>query len=193
MRLELWIVGVTLFFMVDMYYESKYTKWIWSFKKYYQIGLVGVVGLGLVFLMQRNPSRTQNLLMQANSIIKHMPIAKESQDMLDLTLGGANFINQYQNNMANENELHQPQQNPNPNQTQTQTQKPTKRVVSETKKKYVASQQGWKCGICQEQLNHTFEVDHKRRLEYGGTNDPTNLVALCRNCHGHKTAMENMK
>jgi 5-methylcytosine-specific restriction endonuclease McrA len=41
-------------------------------------------------------------------------------------------------------------------------------------------------------LKHTFEVDHKIRLEHGGGNDVTNLVALCRDCHGDKTAMENM-
>ena len=68
----------------------------------------------------------------------------------------------------------------------------TKRSVSETKKKYVASQQGWKCGNCQNQLDHTFEIDHKTRLEYGGGNDVQNLIALCRNCHGKKTASENM-
>ena len=70
--------------------------------------------------------------------------------------------------------------------------KPTKRSVSETKKKYVASNQDWKCGECQSRLNAWFEVDHKIRLEYGGGNDVNNLVALCRECHGKKTAMENM-
>ena len=70
--------------------------------------------------------------------------------------------------------------------------KSTKRSVSETKKKYVASQQGWKCGDCKTQLNAWFEVDHIKRLEHGGTNEITNLVALCRDCHGKKTAMENM-
>jgi 5-methylcytosine-specific restriction endonuclease McrA len=68
----------------------------------------------------------------------------------------------------------------------------TKRSVSETKKKYVASQQDWKCGHCEAQLDHTFEIDHRVRLEYGGGNDVQNLVALCRNCHGKKTASENM-
>ena len=68
----------------------------------------------------------------------------------------------------------------------------TKRSVSETKKKYVASQQDWKCGECNKQLNAWFEVDHKVRLEYGGGNEVGNLVALCRECHGKKTAMENM-
>jgi hypothetical protein len=68
----------------------------------------------------------------------------------------------------------------------------TKRSVSETKKKYVAANQEWKCGHCHNQLDHTFEIDHKIRLEYGGGNDVDNLIALCRNCHGKKTASENM-
>jgi 5-methylcytosine-specific restriction endonuclease McrA len=70
--------------------------------------------------------------------------------------------------------------------------KATKRAVSETKKKYVASMQDWKCGQCNTKLKHTFEVDHKIRLEHGGGNEVTNLVALCRECHGEKTSMENM-
>jgi hypothetical protein len=68
----------------------------------------------------------------------------------------------------------------------------TKRSVSETKKKYVAANQDWKCGHCKSQLDHTFEIDHRIRLEYGGDNDVQNLIALCRNCHGKKTASENM-
>ena len=68
----------------------------------------------------------------------------------------------------------------------------TKRSVSETKKKYVASIQNWKCEHCNNQLNAWFEVDHKVRLEHGGSNDVANLVALCRDCHGKKTAFENM-
>ena len=68
----------------------------------------------------------------------------------------------------------------------------SKRSVSETKKKYVAANQDWKCGHCDSQLDHTFEIDHKIRLEYGGGNDVQNLIALCRNCHGKKTASENM-
>jgi hypothetical protein len=70
--------------------------------------------------------------------------------------------------------------------------KKTKRSVSETKKKFVASRQNWKCGDCQEQLSAWFEVDHKIRLEYGGSNHIDNLVALCRECHGKKTTIENL-
>jgi hypothetical protein len=68
----------------------------------------------------------------------------------------------------------------------------TKRSVSETKKKYVASRQNWKCGDCNEQLTAWFEVHHKQALEHGGSNHIDNLVALCRNCHGAHTALDNL-
>ena len=68
----------------------------------------------------------------------------------------------------------------------------TKRSVSETKKKFVAAEQGWKCGECKQQLPAWFEVDHKIRLDSGGSNHIDNLVALCRDCHGKKTALENL-
>lgn len=60
-------------------------------------------------------------------------------------------------------------------------------------KKYVAAQQGWKCNNCASQLSHTFEVDHKIDLRYGGTNHVSNLVALCRNCHGEKTLANKLE
>lgn len=69
--------------------------------------------------------------------------------------------------------------------------KATKRSVSESKKKFVAAQQSWKCGDCKRQLPSWFEVDHRIRLEHGGSNAVDNLVALCRDCHGKKTAFEN--
>jgi 5-methylcytosine-specific restriction endonuclease McrA len=70
--------------------------------------------------------------------------------------------------------------------------KSTKRSVSETKKKFVAARQNWKCNDCKNQLSAWFEVDHTVRLEYGGSNHIDNLVALCRECHGKKTTMENL-
>jgi 5-methylcytosine-specific restriction endonuclease McrA len=41
-------------------------------------------------------------------------------------------------------------------------------------------------------LNAWFEVDHKIRLADGGSNHVDNLVAYCRECHGEKTAIENL-
>jgi 5-methylcytosine-specific restriction endonuclease McrA len=68
----------------------------------------------------------------------------------------------------------------------------TKRSVSETKKKFVAAGQNWKCGDCKRQLPAWFEVDHVIALHNGGSNEVSNLVALCRDCHGKKTAMDRL-
>lgn len=64
------------------------------------------------------------------------------------------------------------------------------RSVSQTTKKIVASNQQWKCNICRNLLNYTYEIDHIIPLYKGGTNNPNNLQALCRNCHGEKTVMD---
>jgi hypothetical protein len=68
----------------------------------------------------------------------------------------------------------------------------TKRSVSETKKKFVAANQNWLCGDCTRQLPAWFEVDHVIALHNGGSNEVSNLVALCRDCHGKKTAMDRL-
>ena len=65
-----------------------------------------------------------------------------------------------------------------------------KRSVSAAKKKRVAAAQKWKCDICGETLDETYEIDHETALCNGGTNDDSNLRALCRPCHAKKTAEE---
>jgi len=67
-----------------------------------------------------------------------------------------------------------------------------KRNVSESKKKFIASNQKWKCTHCKQLLDNTYEVDHIVALYKGGSNELNNLEALCRNCHGKKTFMEKM-
>ena len=67
-----------------------------------------------------------------------------------------------------------------------------KRNVSESKKKYIASQQKWHCAHCSQMLDNTFEVDHVIPLYKGGSNELNNLEALCRNCHGKKTFKDKL-
>lgn len=59
--------------------------------------------------------------------------------------------------------------------------------VTNLKKKQVAASQTWKCNICQNILNECFEVDHIQCKKDGGTDEITNLQALCPNCHRSKT------
>lgn len=67
-----------------------------------------------------------------------------------------------------------------------------KRNVTGLMKKKVAAGQAWKCGACTATLDETYEVDHKLALYKGGSNDESNLVALCPHCHRKKTVEERL-
>ena len=69
--------------------------------------------------------------------------------------------------------------------------KPIKRNVTPLQKKIVASNQKWRCNLCGQTLDYTYEVDHINPLFKGGGNNNSNLQALCRNCHGKKTINDN--
>lgn len=75
----------------------------------------------------------------------------------------------------------------NPNLIHNSQPSYSKRKLTPLKKKIVASNQSWKCQICQKKLDYTYEVDHIIPLYRGGSNQISNLQALCRNCHGQKT------
>lgn len=61
---------------------------------------------------------------------------------------------------------------------------------SQTYRLRIAWAQGWRCRLCQDQLHYTFEVDHIHPLFDGGTNDESNLQAICAQCHRVKTQEE---
>lgn len=133
-----------------------------------------VIGIGVYLLLKRNPAGGRQLLLHANNMVKYMPIDKNligplidfTEDERRLMTSGVNVSGVNVSGVKNN------------------------RSVSGMKKKYIASIQNWKCGQCQKQLDYTYEVDHKIRLEHGGGNNVQNLVALCRECHGKKTVLE---
>ena len=208
MKVEFIVLAITIFFVVNTYSDGKYLKIVKSWKKYYQMIGIGFAGLSAYLFIKKHPSHSQNLLTHANGIIKYMPIDKEASDLLTPLLSGGLFglnggasTNGYASTngggyastngggaSTNGNYM-SPQERRVLNSGGTGN---TKRSVSETKKKYVAASQGWNCGGCKKQLPAWFEVDHKIRLDNGGSNSVDNLVALCRDCHGKKTAFENL-
>lgn len=199
MKFELLIFGVTAFFIANTYHDGKYLQIMKSWKKYYQMISIGFVGLSAYLFIRKYPGHSRSLFTHANGIVKYLPIDKDTTNLLfDLTDKGNIFS---QNNYTvQENRVMNSGHNANANvvgsnsnnNSNNNTGKATKRSVSETKKKFVAAQQGWKCGACKQQLPAWFEVDHKIRLDNGGSNHVDNLVALCRDCHGKKTAFENL-
>jgi len=179
MKLELFILAITIFFIYDTYHDGKYSKLALSWKKYYKMIFFGIIGISIYLLLKRNPNQGKNMLLYANNMVKYMPIDKRAMGVISPIIDFTKEPDTSSSFMINMNKS-------------LNTIKATKRNVSETKKKFVASQQNWRCGQCNSQLNHTYEIDHRIRLEYGGSNEVDNLVALCRNCHGEKTAKENM-
>jgi hypothetical protein len=190
MRLEIFVLGITAFFIYNTYHDGKYSKMLLSFKKYYKMIFYLALGVGVYLMLKRNPEQGRKVLVSANNMVKYMPIDKSSIEMLspifDFTSTG--FMNDSSDNDPNQNIFQE--SNRGEKRMLGSGRNSNARSVSGMKKKYVASNQDWKCGQCGKQLDYTYEVDHKIRLEHGGGNDVQNLIALCRECHGKKTVLE---
>ena len=210
MKFELLVFGITAFFIANVYHDGKYVHIIKSWKKYYQMAGIGFVGLSAYLFMKKYPGHSRSLFTHANGIIKYMPIDKDASDLLTplIDMTKSSMFSNDNSNAYQQNGMMTHQQKrmmnsgtnagmganmgTNMGMGTSMGQPNTKRSVSETKKKFVAAQQGWNCGACKKQLPAWFEVDHKTRLDQGGSNHVDNLVALCRDCHGKKTAFENL-
>jgi 5-methylcytosine-specific restriction endonuclease McrA len=193
MRIEILIFLAAALLMANVYTDGKLLKKAFSFKKYYKMAGIAFAALMLYILFKKNPLRAQQMISTTNDYIKYLPLDRNTTNMISPILDFTSKQN-FGNDQYNYPVVPMPnnQQTVAENRIVQSGKKATKRSVSETKKKYVASSQNWKCGECQKQLNAWFEVDHKIRLEYGGSNHIDNLVALCRECHGKKTTIENL-
>jgi 5-methylcytosine-specific restriction endonuclease McrA len=202
MRFEIVIFLITGLIIANVYTDGKYLKLALTWKKYYQMIGIGFMGLTLCWLLRKDPSRAKSMIISSNEYLKYLPVDKNTTSfispILDFTAkqnfrgmeessGGSGGISNssWFGNENNENNQYK-------NRILQSGKTGTKRSVSETKKKFVASSQNWECGDCKKKLPAWFEVDHTIRLENGGSNNVDNLVALCRDCHGKKTAIENL-
>ena len=221
MRKDLWILAATALIVANMYYDNKIVKRIMAWKKYYRMGGVALFGVLLFLFCRRNPSGSRALLQNANDLVRLMPIDRGTSNLLrpvlrytkgggygdgrgraDFRLGGEQAMPSVWMSSQAPMDVGMDGENGAVEMAATAMAATAaaasvppfrkKRSVSETKKKFVASRQNWHCAHCRSMLTAWFEVDHVRSLETGGTNNVDNLVALCRNCHGKKTAMENM-
>lgn len=177
MSIKLWIIIICTVVLYNIYYEKNFLAKFNKYKKYYKMLIVVIMGFGALSVVNKSPKMSYDNMKTLQEFIQVMPIDRQSKDMLTPFL-------------SSNQDCHSREQ-ASMRKIETSGSKGTKRSVSETKKKYVASQQNWTCNKCNQKLNHTFEVDHKVRLEYGGTNEVSNLEALCRECHGQKTSFEN--
>ena len=177
MKIELLVIAITIFLIVNTYHDGKYTDMIKINYKYLKMGVYGFVGLSIYLFIKKNPLESNNLLFHANNIIKHMPIDKNTADIISPLLN----ISSMKKDLT-----------PQMKRVQHSGLQTTGRSVSETKKKYIASEQNWKCKKCHQSLPPSFEVNHIVPLWKGGDNGVSNLEALCRNCHGDATMRQKI-
>lgn len=203
MKIELIIFIITGLLIANTYYDGKLIKILNTVKtsKYLKMATFAFGGLSLYLFFKKNPENSREFLGRANDMIKTLPMTRDSMGLISPFLNLTNTksftdTNQdiYMNGGAlsdssgNGNGNH----NPSVNRMMMSGRGTTKRSVSETKKKFVAANQNWLCGDCKHQLPAWFEVDHVIALHNGGSNEVSNLVALCRDCHGKKTAMDRI-
>lgn len=67
------------------------------------------------------------------------------------------------------------------------------RKLGESMKKRVAASQEWRCAKCVKILPATFQVDHVFPHSLGGSDHPSNLEALCVECHASKSQVEQAR
>jgi hypothetical protein len=203
MRIEIIIFLITGFLIGNIYTEGKILKNLFSYKKYYQMAGIAFGGVMAFWLLKKNPHKANEMFAASHEYLKYLPVDQNTSSIISPILDFTSKQNFSGNLSSNErtanggsynimNMLIPGQNNVQEERLMNSGKTGTKRSVSETKKKFVASRQNWKCGDCNETLSAWFEVDHKLRLEYGGSNHIDNLVALCRECHGKKTTIENL-
>jgi 5-methylcytosine-specific restriction protein A len=205
MKFELLILTITGFVLLNTYFDGKLIVKLKSYEKYYKMAIIAFVGLCIYLFIKKNPTNYRDFVHNSNGYIKYLPIDRSTASfitpIIDFTSNSiTNELNNNYNLTAGTNLRESQNLHRSINNNMTKQQKKilqsgntsTKRSVSETKKKFVAASQNWHCKSCQKQLPAWFEVDHVIKLEYGGSNSIDNLVALCRDCHGKKTAYENL-
>lgn len=212
MRFEWILFAGTIFVLANIWTDGNILKMAYSYKKYYKMAAVVFGAMTLYWMFKKNPTHMRDMVMTTGEYLKYMPIDRNTvsalNPILDFTAkyggmgesaypivgvghGGRQAYAQERVMTSGLPSVADNRAGVFENRGDSER-KATKRSVSETKKKFVAARQNWHCGDCQKQLPAWFEVDHKIRLEYGGSNHVDNLVALCRDCHGKKTAIENL-
>jgi hypothetical protein len=186
MRIEIIFLIIVSGICYHIYTDGKWTLQFIKYKKQLQIAGIIVVSLILYWLFKKDPIRAQKLILSGNEYIKYLPIDETSSNIITPII---DFTKKWTNLSSFDNKIIG-----GGNREQSSITKMTnsgsntsKRSVSESKKKFVAAQQGWVCYDCGKQLNSTYEVDHIVPLHKNGTNHIDNLNALCPECHRKRT------
>lgn len=176
---EYLVLVVTFAVAANHYFDNRLFPMIYNkYRKYFHIFLILLVGIFIFYSLQMQTNKWRDMINHTN---KYLPddMRQAIHPVLDFT----------QKSFADEVVAASAQRH-SPIPTGRVGGPKVMRSVSEKTKKLVAAGQNWTCAICGQVLPPTYEVDHIMRLEFGGSNDVSNLQALCPNCHRYKTMVE---
>jgi len=67
-------------------------------------------------------------------------------------------------------------------------------TIRQEQRTYIAATQEWKCNRCTRVFGVAgWHINHIVRIALGGTNDRSNLEAICHDCHAITTAEEKIR
>lgn len=175
---EYTVLVITFAIAVNHYFDNQLFRFVYNkYKKYFHIFLILLVGIFVFYSLQMQTAKWRTMIHETN---RYLPeeVQRAIHPVLDFT--EKNFTDQVVEASIYRNQ---------PIKTERIK---IMRQVTEKTKKIVAGGQEWKCAMCYQILPPTYEVDHILRLEFGGSNDISNLQALCPNCHRKKTMFEKL-
>lgn len=176
----IFVLIVSVIIAVNRYFDNKFVSFFLSNRKYVEIGVVICCGILMFFIVKYYPEYTRYMLTHSKKYEHLLP--DTARNIFDFT----------SRHFGEDEDARHGQGVLDHNVWREKSTASTKRAVSANLKKQVAADQQWKCAICKNTLPANYEIDHITRLEYGGSNDYSNLQALCRNCHGTKTLQEDI-
>jgi hypothetical protein len=172
-----------------IYTDGKWITPLMGYKKQAQIAGIVLTGLFIYWLFKYEPSRVQKLLVNSKDYVKYMPIDSAATSFLTPVL---DFSNKWYSTSGIGGGGGGGRESASITKIMNSGGNTSKRSVSESKKKFKAAEQNWKCFDCKQQLDGLFEVDHVIPLHKGGTNSFDNLQALCVRCHKLRTVSDKL-
>ena len=99
MKINFLIFTITAFLVANAYYDGKFTKMFHIKKKYIQMAMYAFSGFSLYLFIKKSPIKSRGLLVHANNIIKHMPVDRNTKDLLTPLFDFSN-LNDKMNNLG---------------------------------------------------------------------------------------------
>ena len=75
----IWLVVMA--YVIDTYYDNKYSKQLMLYKKHFKIGMILFAAFSLYIFNKQNPTQSKSFMQHLNGAIHYMPMDKQSKDL----------------------------------------------------------------------------------------------------------------